>query len=145
MTETEVRAIYEEYLEAAAKAEAERKPGDGLLGIGKGPADSPCHARFAGALEAKLNAFAASAPESAETAAVLDYIYGVAPRYGDLKSAYWMLLAVHGLTLPLIPCLSPADATCLRARYAETYTRRKRLPVQNQVLAALKSAAKSSI
>ena len=142
MTETEVRAIYEEYLEAAAEAEVERKPGDGLLGIGKGPADSPCHTRFAGALEAKLNAFAVSVPESAAIAAVLDYIYGVAPKYEDLKSAYWMLLAVHGLTLPLIPRLSPADAARLRARYAETYPRWKRLPVQNQVLAALKSAAK---
>ena len=63
---------------------------------------------------------------------------------GDMaKDAYWMLLAVHGLSLPLIGRLSAPDADGLYRSYAKAYRRWERLPVQEQVLAALKKQAAS--
>ena len=53
-------------------------------------------------------------------------------------SAFWMLKAVHGLTLDLIGHLSPADAAELLKAYKDTYPRPERLPAQKKVLAALK-------
>ena len=57
-------------------------------------------------------------------------------------SVYWMLLAVHGLTQPLIARLRPEDAQAMYLWYQKAYPRRERLPVQNQVLEALKRQGK---
>ena len=43
----ELQALYQTYLEDAERVERERKPGEGLFGIGKKPSDAPCHERFA--------------------------------------------------------------------------------------------------
>lgn len=143
MSVIEFQELYRAYLEDAAAAERNRRPGDGLLGIGKGPGDHPCHDRFAGELEAMLNGFAALKPDSAEVKPVLDYIFSVPPESRALQSAYWMLLAVHTLTLPLIPFLNSTDAAVLRETYEKTYPRRDRFPAQKSVLSALKERANS--
>lgn len=138
MNVTELRSLYRRYLDAAAAAERNRKPGEGLLGIGKGPADNPCHDRFAAELEALLDSIAESGPDSGVAKALLEYIYAVPRETAELKSAYWMLLAVHKLTLPLIAFLDSADAAVLLAEYEKNYPRRLRLPPQKAVLSALR-------
>ena len=137
----ELQALYQTYLEDAERVERERKPSEGLFGIGKKPSDAPCHERFAVELEALLKEFEAQSPDSAQTRDVLSYIYRVPSECRETLSAYWMLNAVHGFTLSLIGRLNAEDAAALRAQYAADIPRREMLPVQKQVFSKLKQSA----
>lgn len=136
-TANDIFEIYDRYIEKAEKLERERKPGDGLFGMGKKPADDPCHDEFAERLEKALDDLAASKPTADEVCKVLSYIYKAPQKHRDMLSIYWMLNAVHGLTLGLIPLLSPDDAKTLKSSYADDFPRFERLPVQKKVFAAL--------
>jgi hypothetical protein len=138
----EARALYRAYLAEAERVERERKPGEGLFGVGKKPSDDPCHERFATELETLLNAFDAQAPESAQVRELLSYLYLAPKEHPEPRSAFWMLCAVHGLTLDLTARLNRTDAAALFSLYAESYPRWDRLPVQQQVYSALKRASK---
>ena len=137
-----IRKIYDTYLEKALTAEKNRKPTDGMFGIGKKPGDDPCHAEFADALEAALKEYAASAPDPAAVRELLSFMYMRPKSHEDPKSIYWMLIAVHGLTAELIPLLGRADAAALQKEYGAAFRRWERLPVQQQVFRALTQAAK---
>ena len=73
---------------------------------------------------------------------MLAYIYRAPSEHREPLTAYWMLQAVHGLTVPLIGFLDPSDARTLGEEYAGTYRRRDRFPAQKKALAALKKAAR---
>lgn len=137
-----VQRLYESYLEQARQVERKRKPLEGVLGFGPRTSDAPCHDRFATALEALLNTAANEGLESGEARAVLEHIYWAPKENPEPAVAYWMLTAVHGKTLELIRHLSREDGEALWAEYNGAYRRRERLPVQNQVLAALDHARK---
>ncbi len=132
-------AVYESYREKATAVVKNRKPGQGLFGLGRQPADDPCHDAFVEELERLLSDFAASGPESAAVRGVLDHVYHWPTAHRKPPSMYWMLIAVHGLTLDLIPLLGREDAAALRTQYAADYPRWERLPVQKCVLAALEA------
>ena len=138
---THIQALYDTYIAAVETLEQNRKPGDGLLGLKPGPADDPCHDRFADELGAAIAQFAAEEPSSEEARAVLEHIYTIPSAHREPQSVYWMLVAVHGLTPTLIDRLSPADADALARLYAGEYRRWERLPAQKQALAALKKRA----
>lgn len=137
----DIRALYEAYIETVTALERERKPFEGLFGMKGGPKDDPCHGRFSEELRTMLEELAAQEPASETLREVLSYIYTCPREHPEPKSAYWMLEAAHGLALPLIERLTPADAEALRARYARDYPRWQRLPVQQQTYAALKARA----
>ena len=136
-----LEALYQNYLQTVRELEKNRRIGDGLFGLRPGPADDPCHDRFAADLDALLKDFAASSPDSAACAAVLRYLFTAPEAWRDLKSAYWMLIAVQGLGAGLIESLNAADAGELEALYAGRYPRRERLPVQTQILKKLQRQA----
>lgn len=129
--------IYARYIEKARKLELERKPGDGLFGVGKKPSDDSCHDEFAETLEKALDDLASSNPSADEVSCVLSFIYKAPSEHRELLSVYWMLNAVHGLTLGLIPRLTPDDAKDLKQRYNDDFPKWERLPVQKQVFSAL--------
>lgn len=133
----EVQRLYEEYISWVRQLEEKRKPGDGLLGLGKGPADDPCHDRFAGELEGLLEKIAGEGLPSGQIQAILTYIYRIPLENQDTQTAYWMLMAVHGLTLGLLGQITPAQAQTLWEGYKADYPRWERLPVQKQVLSTL--------
>ena len=133
-----VEALYRDYIGTVDKLEQNRKFGDGLFGLRPGPEDDPCHDRFAADLEGLLKDFLAASPESGECAAVLRYMIEAPEPWRELRCAYWMLLAVQGLTKELIPHLSPADADTLAERFEADYRPCDRLPAQNELLAALR-------
>ena len=131
-----IEALYDAYLLTAAELEKNRKFGDGILGLRPGPADDPCHQRFAAELEALLRECAAEA-SSAEAAEILQLLFDKADDKRMPLSAYWMLIAVQGLGSGLIPLLDKAEAAALLELYSAQYPRRERLPVQNRILKQL--------
>ena len=132
-----LEALYRDYIETVRELERNRKIGDGLFGLRPGPEDDPCHDRFAAELDALLRDFAAASPGSEDCAAVLRYLFTAPEAWRELKSAYWMLIAVQGLGAGLIERLNAADAGELEALYAARWPRRERLPVQTQILKQL--------
>ena len=128
----EVRRVYETYLGRMEELQRKRKPAEGLLGVGGGPAADPCQEEFPRQLEAVLSALERTEPASGEARQVLEYLYRTPLPYrqGD-QTVYWMLTAVHGLSLDLISRLTRQD-----------YPRWERLPAQKQVLAALNARRK---
>ena len=133
--------LLDDYLDAAWKQERSRKPSE-LFGLKFGPSDDPLHDSFAGDMAELLGNFASEHPDSAALRSVLTKLFGAAKAYPEPKSAYWMLVAVQGLSRELIPGLSREDAAALAKSYETVWPRRARLPVQDDVLKALKKAAK---
>ena len=134
----EVEAHYQSYLDEFHRLERKRNPMEGALGFGVGPRNYPCHEKFAEDLEELLTRFEAQSPASEEVGQVLNYIYFTAPaRWNSVPAVDSMLIGVHGLTLGLIPLLSPSDARPLYDAYQAAYPRRHRLPVQKKLLAEL--------
>ena len=136
-----VETLYQEYIQKAEELEKNRKIGDGLFGLTPGPADDPCHERFARELEEMLKACAdsASGPEAAE---ILRFQFRAPQAHEEPKSLYWILIAVQGLGGALVDCLSPEEAAGLAAEYGALYPRRLRLPVQKQLLKSLERKAR---
>ena len=135
--------LLEDYLDAAWNQERNRKPSE-LFGLKFGPSDDPLHEHFAGDMAALLSDFAAGHPDSAALRTVLAKLFSAAKDYRDPKSAHWMLVAIQGLARDLIPGLSREDAAALAEDYESVWPHRARLPVQDDVLRALKKAAKKS-
>ncbi len=137
-----VRELYEQYIARTEQLERDRKPGEGILGLGGGPKDDPCHERFAKELEELLNGILAEEPGSGEVRELLEYIYRAPQVHPQPLTAYWTLQAVHGMTAPLAARLDPADAQAVRDEYVKTYRRWERLPAQKKALEALDRARK---
>ena len=137
-----LRERYAAYLQEVGKLEADRKFGEGIFGLKGGPGDDPCHERFAESLRAFYEDFASQKPDSSSVKELMKYACTVPLEHTQLRTAYWMLLAVQGLTQPLIRHLQPEDAGLLADLYEKSYRRFERLPVQRQVIKALKTAAK---
>lgn len=132
-----VETLYREYIRKAEELEKNRRIGDGLFGLTPGPADDPCHGRFADDLEALLKECCAAAPSSAEAAEILRFLFAAPEAHREVKSLYWMLIAVQGLGQILAERLNASDAELLAGEYGARYPRRLRLPVQKQLLKTL--------
>ena len=135
-----VRGLYTAYEAQFQAQDRKRKPMEGIFGLGGGPGSYPCHEQFAVDLEELLKRTASAAPGPELVRQLLDYIYFAAPSAGRSwpSPVHWMTLAVHGLTLDLIPFLTPEDSRTLYEQYQAAYPRRSRLPAQEKVLKALK-------
>ena len=140
---SEIENLYRTYLEQAIRAEENRKIGEGLFGIGKKPADDPCHTQFIDSLQTALDTYADSSPASADIKEVLSLVFRFPTEHCEPASAYWMLLAAHGTVFKLIPLLSPSDAAELASEYGKLYRRWERLPVQKDVIKALQKASRA--
>ncbi len=136
------RELYERYLQEAESAERSRDVGAGLFGLRGGPADDPCHDRFAERLHALYGELAAQGPESAVVRELLTYACTAPGQNRGIRSAYWMLIAVQGLCRPLIALLTPSDARSLRELWESSFKRSERLPVQVKLIKELKAAEK---
>lgn len=102
----ELQSLYTGYLLKTAQLERDRQTSRRTgWAWGSGPAADPCHDRFAQELEALLHRM--DSLPSSQLFQALSFIYTAPFAHRDNPSAYWMLQAVHGLTVPLIPRLSP--------------------------------------
>ena len=73
---------------------------------------------------------------------MLGKLYRAPLDHPEPKSAYWMLVAVQGLTKELIPGLDRDDAAALAGSYEADWPRHTRLPVQDTLLKLLKKTAR---
>lgn len=133
--------LYENYFLAVEEAERNCKPTDGLFGMGQKAADAPCHGYFEEDLTAWVKDFAEQNPSSEAVCGVMRYMYTVPQEHQDSKVAYWMLLAVQGTTIELVPYLNVQDAKKIRDFYADTYPRAQRLPMQKTLYEAIEKRA----
>ena len=136
-----LQGLYEAYLKEVELLEFNRKPGAGIFGLKGGPADDPCHDRFAETLRGFYEEFAAQEPESAAVRQLMEYACIVPTVRREPRTAYWMLIAVQSLTQPLIGLLTPQDAGELAALYEKSFKRRERMPMQIKLIKALRARA----
>ena len=138
-----LQGLYEAYLKEVELLELNRKPGAGYFGIKGGPADDPCHDRFAETLRAFFEEFAAVSPPSIIVREMIAYAICFPVDHPKPRTAYWMLIAVQSLTQPLIKLLNPQDAGALAELFEKSFRRSERMPVQIRLIKELKSAAKT--
>ena len=137
-----LRRAYEMYREELEAAERKQKPTDGLLGFGRSLKDDACHERFDERVAQAVSDLCDQSPESKEAERAIRLLL-LRERDADWQlSAQWMLRAAERHSLALIGFLERADAEALQKAYAARYKPWDRLPVQKQVLQALKARAR---
>lgn len=136
-----LEALYGNYIDTVQELERNLKPGEGLFGLHSSLKDSPCHERFAEDVKRLLEDFRDTSPTSEDCAALLRYVFTVPENWCELKTAYWMLIAVQNFGIDLIDCLNISDAQELAELFSAYYPRRKRMPVQNRILKRLQQRA----
>ena len=137
-----LQELYESYLGEVELLEINRKPGAGIFGLKGGPADDPCHDRFAETLRGFYEEFAAQKPESASVKELMAYACTVPTVRREPRTAYWMLIAVQSLTQPLLSLLTPQDAGELAALFEKRFRRSERMPVQVRLIKELRARSK---
>ena len=128
---------FADYLQDLENYEKKRKPTDGLLGFGHSLQNDPCHERLDHRVEDIIRQMCVLSPVSKEAEQAVRRLL----LHEDAKwplAAQWMLRALERHALPLISFLSPEAAAHLQKEYAARYKPWDRLPVQKQVLKALK-------
>ncbi len=130
---TEVRRRIDAYLDEIDQIIAQSKPGQGLFGFGTSPKNDPCNERFLTGMQSWFEQFALTAPLSDETEEVMEVVF-TAQEERRQDFVFFMLSAIHGMTIPLIDCLSPDAAERLAAAYERRIPRTQRMPVQLKLL-----------
>ena len=126
-----LQQIYEDYDRRYQEAVEKAPAFSGFFGVGDVVKNHPCHMDFYEAVGAWTEALAAQAPESDRVAEAVRWIL-------SQGGENWYHLAAHGQVRILIPLLKPQDRRTLGDWYEKSYPRRKRLPVQNEILKLLK-------
>jgi len=130
-----------EYDAAVQEVQKNRKFFDGLLGMGTHPGSAACH----DTMDRRVAEICGQAAESADAGEKAELVWAVFQAEGSWKGpeyARLMLAAIQRHTLPLISGLEETDRKELAEWYRKTYPRHKRLPMQEQVLKALKEQNK---
>lgn len=133
--------IYRTYASKIEAIESNRKHFISAFGLGNSPSKQPCHMEFLDNLKQASTELVAQSVSSDAALAALAYIcYPTqerhAPFYTDI-----VFDSAHGQALPLVTALSPDGAAQLLAEYRIHYPRRQRLPMQQELVLALKKQA----
>jgi len=132
--------IINTYIEALAEADKHRKPGSGILGIGPGPGDDPCHV----VMDEQVAAMTAEIAENETDPAVIgELVKAVLQAEKDRKwpeAARWAVLATQRHTIPLISRISKSDREEILEWFEKTYPKRRQVPIQRQIISALKAS-----
>ncbi len=127
----EVRGLPDRYVRTA-----------GLLGVGSGPKDDPCHEKFYNDAKAAADILASVVPDSETALTAVTLILKAAAENADEDYATMMLVAAQRHAIPLVGHLTPEDAADLLAWYDKTYPHRTRFPVQKEVGKALQARSR---
>ena len=141
--------LFDDYLQKAYKAGQAFGPLEGLWGLAKGvighESVDPCHNEFEHQVQDLLSDFAGRNPSTAETMAVMDYIYTAPLQHRRSLGSFLTLAAVQAMTVDLLPYLSYEDTCTLSTRFALYYPAEDRLPEQQKVYSALEEKVHSRV
>ncbi len=130
--------IIDTYIDALAEADKHRKPGSGILGIGPGPGDDPCHV----AMDEQVAALTAELAENETDPAVIGELVKAVLQAEQSRewpeAAKWAVLATQRHTIPLIAGMNQSDRKDILTWFEKAYPRRLRMPIQKQLINALK-------
>lgn len=132
MSTERINNLIEDYIEEVKDAIRSSKPLAGVFGLRGGIGDSPCHMKFYDSLKELIESGDFDAYETVRLLLHADSSYE-AP-----DAAKFMLTAVQGLAIPLVPKLSAEQRGEFKQFLDDNVPRRKRLPVQDQLYKALK-------
>ena len=132
----ELRDILGRYEEAVREVEKTKRPMDGLFGLGRSPAQAPCHE----AMDREIAGLTTRAAEEADADAAGELASGLlkaassfrGPEYANLS-----LTAAQRHAIPLISRMTPEARTELRVWYERAYPRHARFPIQKELIRAL--------
>ena len=138
----ELDTILETYRIAVEQVEKNKKPYDGLLGMGRKPSDDVCHEQMDRAVGALMRRAAGEEEETegADAAgmdALLFALMRAAKEYRGPEYARIALTAAQRHGIGLIPSMSAEGRKTLHDWYNRTYPRRMRFPIQKQIMDAL--------
>lgn len=136
--------IYQEYEQKLAEATVKAGLFAGAFNMGDDPRKDVCNQVFYEALGQWAADFAAGNPSAQEAGRAAAWILNYPALHRD-SGTYWMAYAGQKHALALLPLLDQGTAEQLRQYFLDAYPKPDRLPVQQQVLAALsKRAGKGS-
>lgn len=137
-----LRQLCRDYMSEMTRLAADRRFGQGMMGLGGRLGDEPCNKRFTQQVRALFQDMAQdTAVSSGEVRQVLECLYRAPSDYTGPKAAYWMLRAAQTYSLPLVGRLTPADARAVLSAYERAYPRFDRMPAQQEIFTALTEAA----
>ncbi len=139
MERNPLQAIYQDYIGQAAAALQNASTFDGLWGFGNDPKKDPCHVKFYETVDHYIDTLVQGCPPE-EAFQAADWIIRT-PLLHENQAVYWCMIAVHGPCKKLIPLLTPGQCAQLCRVYDDSYLRRDRLPVQQELYKALKKRA----
>lgn len=135
----ELEKQYVDAIEKIRIAAKNRKPGEGIFGFGRKLSDEPCHMELIEGVQKVAEAMAKEAT-SQEAAKAIRYILERPECYEKVaQSMYWTMITAQGQVMPLIPCLNKEDALEIYTWYNKENPKRLRLPIQNDIVKALKA------
>ena len=130
---------FTDYRRDVENYEQKRKPTDGLFGFGHSLQNDACNDCFDKSVEQAVTGLVNAGPSSEDAERAIRILFSQDMQTWPL-AAQWMLRAVERHGIPLVPFLTPAAAAVLQKEYAGRYRPWERLPVQKQLLQALKKA-----
>ena len=133
--------IYAEYKEEAKKARAACSPLADFLGGSGSFKNHWCHQKFFDEAAAWAEEFLASSPSPEEAAEAVAFILKAASENRG-KDVYWYYFAAQKHVLGLLPLLSAEASRDMAVWFENTYSKRDRLPLQNDILKTLKKQGK---
>jgi len=128
---------FAEYRQDVEDFERKSRPTDGLFGFGRSLQNDACNDRFDKAVELAVTGLVSAGPSAADAERAVRMVLTQDLRAWPLASQ-WMLRAAERHCILLVPFLAPAAAAALEKEYAGRYRRYERMPVQKQLLQALK-------
>ncbi len=132
------QGIIVHYIEELEKAEKNRKPGSGLFGFGQGPGDFPCHTEMDNRVAELAAEIAEGEAEPDEVAEIVKAVLQAEESRAWPEAARWAVMASQRHVLPLIARISAEDKKEMLAWYEKAYPKRRRMPLQKQILEKLK-------
>ena len=96
---------------------------------------------FFSEMKTAVAAVCAENPDTDTADGIVEVIFNTRGLYADDEIPEVQFIAVEGTMLDLIPFMSRGKAEEIYKRYSEEYPKYRRLPVQKQLINALKKAA----
>ena len=128
--------ILNRYTEDVRIVEKTKKITDGLFGMGRAPSEAPCHEEMDRRTE-ELTGRAAAEADAESIGGLVNAIFRAAVDYQGPEYARIALVAAQRHAMPLIGSMTETDREALRVWYEKAYPRRRRFPMQTEILRLL--------